>query len=441
MYDTLGDTGIELSTVKDRTYSDDRATTTSTDTSLGHMMGNTKSIGIENMTWEQYLRQCVDALILDSKLNILLVCVPLAFLSVGADLGEGAIFGFSLLGLIPLAAMLGFITEQLALCTNETLGGLLNATFGNATELIISIIALNDNQIRLVQLSLIGSILSNLLLVLGCAFFVGGLRFKVQSFNVHAATTNGGLLLLATLCLLTPAFLEVTHGTDEKSELSLSRFTSFLMLGVYAAYITFQLATHRHLFDPPEPEPEPIADEEANSVDPATVPIEEEDEEEEVLGYKGGLVCLFVVTVLIAFLSEYLVDAIDGAAESWGMTKLFIGVILIPIVGNAAEHATAVTVAYRNKMDLSLGVAVGSAVQIALFVIPLMVVVSWLMGKDLSLYFQMFETVCVFSTVLIVCYVLNTGTSNWIEGLVLLVAYIVISAAFFYHDDYEEEDP
>jgi len=352
-------------------------------------------------------------IVFSSKLNILLLLGPFAIGGYYASWTDGVVFVFSLLAMIPLAALLGDITEELAKHTNQTIGGLLNATFGNATEMIISIIALQQGLLRIVQVSLLGSILSNMLLVMGSAFFLGGLRHKQQAFNKNITSTNSGLLMLGVIGLLYPAVLNASSADrSASSELQLSRYTAVILFCLYGSYLVFQLKTHRNLFEE-----------------------EETEEEPKELTVQGAVVWLAIVTALISLLSEYLVGAIEGAAKSWNVPQIFIGVILIPIVGNAAEHATALTAAYRNKMELSLGVAIGSATQITLCVIPVSVMIAWMMGKPLSLFFQMFETSCVFSAAVLCNFVTSEGKSTWLSGLMLIFAYLLCAGGFFAHKD------
>lgn len=364
----------------------------------------------------EYLQVSIAALIGYSPINVLLVFTPVAFFAkiIGAD--SAWVFLFALLALIPLAALLGFTTEELANYTSQTLGGLLNATFGNATEVIISAIALAGAKppdfmlLRIVQVSLLGSILSNCLLVLGCAFLLGGIKFTVQRFNRPAAVTNCAMLLVSCMTLLFPDVMENSHDISECRMLGMSRMVSVIMLFVYGAYLYFQLKTHTFLFED-----------------------EEEEEEEGVLGFYGAMGWMAVLTLFISVLSEYLVEAIDGAATGWGVPELFIGVIIIPIVGNAAEHATAVVAAWHNKMELSLGVAVGSSVQVSTFVIPFMVLVGWAANVPLGLDFHVFETTVCVMTVLIVNFVIHDGESNWLQGLMLLVVYVLVAICFIEH--------
>ncbi|CAL6373806.1 unnamed protein product [Bathycoccus prasinos] len=366
-----------------------------------------------------YMQRATQELFFTNKLNYLLVCVPLAIISNGGGWGDGITFTFSLIAICPLAERLGFVTEQLAGYTNSTVGGLLNASFGNATEMIVSMYALKAGLLRVVQLSLLGSILSNMLLVLGCAFLFGGMSRKEQYFNAEGVMMNFGLLLLAVMGLSLPALLHFTHtelhGTA--SELALSRFSSTILLLIYLAFLYFQLVTHTHLYE----------DEEDDDDD--------DDAEELVLGFWDSIVWLGVFTVFISILSDYLVATIEGASASWDFSVAFISVILLPIVGNAAEHASAVMFAMKNKMDISLGVAVGSSTQIALLVIPFCVIVGWFMDKPMDLNLQMFETATLFTTVITVAFVCQDGRSNWLKGLVLILAYILLSASFFFHKD------
>eukprot|EP00252_Welwitschia_mirabilis_P018770 TRINITY_DN4193_c0_g1_i1.p1 TRINITY_DN4193_c0_g1~~TRINITY_DN4193_c0_g1_i1.p1 ORF type:complete len:449 (+),score=90.77 TRINITY_DN4193_c0_g1_i1:143-1489(+) len=369
---------------------------------------------------------------LQNKINLLLPFGPAA--AIIAHIWEdknGWVFFFSLLGITPLAERLGFVTEQLAFFTGPTVGGLLNATFGNATEMIISIYALRNDMIRVVQQSLLGSILSNMLLVLGCAFFMGGCIHykKEQRFNKATAVVNSGLLLMAVMGLLFPAVLHFTHTELHfgRSELALSRFSSCVMLSAYAFYLIFQLKSHRNLYDPIDNENEHQTHENV-------------DEEEAVITHWEAIAWLAILTTWISFLSGYLVNAIEGASESWDMPVAFISVILLPIVGNAAEHASAIMFAMKDKLDISLGVAIGSSTQISMFVIPFCVVVGWIMGKPMDLNFQLFETATLFITVLVVAFMLQEGTSNYFKGIMLVLCYLIVAASFFVHIDPEDED-
>jgi len=390
-------------------------------------------------------------------LNVLLLSIPVAFVARFAEWGEAWLFLSSLVGLVPLAERISFVTEDVAKYTNQTLGGLLNATFGNVTELFVCIYCIQAGLFRVVQLSMLGSVLSNLLLVLGTAFLVGGYKHKEQRFNRSAAVTNTGLLMFAVLALSLPSILDETHSGAGSSHAEIivvnrsvpvvstlkalkepswlkgggnleaenrpggdaplwySRFVAVAMLLMYALLIFFQLGTHSHLFEPEE----------------------EDDEQDEpgILGFWGGVAWLGIITVFISTLSEWIVDAIEGAATSLGMPILFISGILVPIVGNAAEHAAAIVFAYRNKMEIALGSAVGSAVQISVFVIPLCVVLGWILNKPMTMNFHFFETATMLLTSVCIAIVLMDGKANWLKGAMLILGYALIGAGFWAHAD------
>ncbi|CAN4089242.1 unnamed protein product [Withania somnifera] len=350
------------------------------------------------------LLRSVYTVIIKAKINVLLPFGPLAILLHYVTGKYAWVFFFSLLGITPLAERLGYTTEQLAFYTGPTVGGLLNATFGNATEMIISLYALNNGMMRVVKQSLLGSILSNMLLVLGCAFFSGGIihQQKVQVFNKATAIVNSGLLLMAVMGLLFPAVLHFTHTELHfgKSQLALSRFSSCIMLVAYASYLFFQLKSQPNLYS------SVCEDGEHNLED-----SEEEEEAPEITQWEA-IGWLAVLTVWISVLSGYLVDAIEGASDSMNMPMSFISVILLPIVGNAAEHASAIMFAMKDKLDITLGVAIGSSTQISMFVIPFCVVVGWFMGKPMDLNFQLFETATLFITVLVVAFMLQVRLST-----------------------------
>ncbi|RKP23062.1 hypothetical protein SYNPS1DRAFT_19202, partial [Syncephalis pseudoplumigaleata] len=310
---------------------------------------------------------------------------------------------------------LGYATEEIALRFGETIGGLLNATFGNAVELIIAIVAVKDGMIRVVQASLLGSILSNLLLVLGFCFLLGGFRYSEQSFNLTAAQNYASLLALSCLSLLIPAAFWISlddHKKASEAVLQLSHISAIFLLAIYLLFLYFQLHTHAHLYE-----------------------AEDEDTEYPTLTLSFSLVALVLVTVLVSFHADMLVDAIEAITKGGMLTDTFVGLILLPIVGNAAEHMTAVTTAMKNKMDLAIGVALGSSMQIALLVTPLLVIIGWAIGQPMTLFFQGFETVVLFVSVLIANYLIMDGKSNWLEGAMLLGTYCIIAVAFFYYPE------
>ncbi|XP_052177320.1 vacuolar cation/proton exchanger 3-like isoform X2 [Diospyros lotus] len=363
-----------------------------------------------------------------SKINLLVPCGPLAVMVDFLTGHQGSVFLLSLLGTIPLAERLGWVTEQLAFFTGPTVGGLLNATFGNATELIISIHAMRSGMIHVVQQSLLGSILSNMLLVLGSAFFSGGIAHsdKEQVFSKANAEMNLGLLLMAVMGLLFPAVLQVTHSELHfgKSVLALSRFSSCLMILAYAIYIFLQLKGQTNLYLP-------VSEEESQT------DVSLDDQAAPDISKWESMIWLSILTAWISYLSEYLVNAIEMASVALNIPVAFISVVLLPIVGNAAEHASAIMFAMKDKLDISLGVAIGSATQISMFGIPFCVVYGWVLGIPMDLNFQLFETATLFMTVLVVTFMLQEGTSNYFKGLMLLLCYLIVSASFFVHVDPE----
>ncbi|KAL0336765.1 UNVERIFIED_CONTAM: Vacuolar cation/proton exchanger 3 [Sesamum calycinum] len=335
--------------------------------------------------------------LLGTKLSLLFLAIPMAIVAKYRNYASAWVFALSLLGLTPLAERVSFLTEQIAFYTGPTVGGLLNATCGNATELIISILALVQHKVDVVKYSLLGSILSNLLLVLGTSLFCGGIAniSKEQNFDRFAGKS--------------PELTAV--GT-----LQLSRASCIVMLIAYIAYLVFQLWTHRQFFE---------ADEGDDDDDVAS------DDESPVIGFWSGFIWLVLMTGVVALLSEYVVATIEAASDSWGLSVSFISVILLPIVGNAAEHAGAIIFAFKNKLDISLGVALGSATQIALFVVPLSVIVAWIMGINMDLDLNLLETSALALSILVTAFTLQDGTSHYIKGLVLLLCYVIIGACFF----------
>ncbi|KAJ6119362.1 hypothetical protein N7523_003642 [Penicillium sp. IBT 18751x] len=379
--------------------------------------------------WPMHVVRLAWLTLVRDYVNVLLIFVPLGIIAGALGWDSTAIFVLNFFAIIPLASMLSFATEELAATMGQALGGLMNATFGNAVELIVSVIALKDNQIRVVQASMLGSILSNILLVLGCCFFVGGLRFSEQSFNSTVASTMSSLMAVASASLIIPATLYAALSTSKQDSqaniLVLSHGTAIILLVLYVMYLYFQLRSHAQLF------------EESNGSDTETAggAEEEVEEEERILSPWAATVALIIVTILVAICADYLVGSIDSIVQKTGMSKTFIGLVLIPIVGNAAEHVTAVVVAYKNKMDLAIGVAIGSSLQIALFVTPFLVILGWIMGIEMTLHFQTFETVAFFISGLVVTLLIQDGKSNYLEGGMCLGMYMILALAFYVYPD------
>jgi Ca2+:H+ antiporter len=365
---------------------------------------------------------------LQNILSLLLVFIPISIAAHFLHWGETTVFITAALGIVPLAAWMGTATEEIAVVMGPSLGGLLNATFGNATELIIALVALNAGLIDVVKASITGSIIGNLLLVMGFSMLLGGLRYKEQEFQPIVARVNASSMNLAVIAILLPTAVDYTSkGIDEPTIQKLSVAVAIVLIGVYALTLLFSMKTHTYLYDVGLAE---LPAEELASVNLA--PNTEGDAEHPV-NLPLWIGVLLVCTLLVAVESELLVDSLEVATEALGLTALFTGVILVPIVGNAAEHATAVTVAMKNKMDLSLSVALGSSLQIALFVAPVLVLTGWLLGKPMDLEFNPFELVAVAVAVLIANSISSDGRSNWLEGTLLLAAYVVLGFAFYFH--------
>ncbi|KAJ4295161.1 Vacuolar calcium ion transporter [Kalmusia sp. IMI 367209] len=382
----------------------------------------------DDSKWKSYSRnvyRMVWGTLCSNYVNVLLVFVPLGIIAGKLQWSPTAVFILNFIAIMPLAALLSFATEELAAKLGQTLGGLCNATFGNAVELIVSIVALQANQIRVVQASMLGSILSNMLLVLGCCFLAGGVGATERSFNATVASTMSSLMAVGSAALIIPATLYSAISEQSEHKIPendsniqlLSRGTAVILLILYVLYIVFQLFTHHELF----------ADVESQEGEPE----EDGHKEGDTLGPIAAMVALVLVTVIIAFCADYLVDSIDSIVETAHINKTFIGLILIPIVGNAAEHVTAVVVALKGKMDLAINVAIGSSLQIALFVTPFLVILGWIMDRNMTLHFQGFETVIFFLSVLVVNYLIQDGKSNYLEGCMCLGMYIIIALAFY----------
>ncbi|KAI9878435.1 MAG: hypothetical protein M1830_000870 [Pleopsidium flavum] len=376
--------------------------------------------------WPMYTYHVTKETLLSNYVNVLLVFVPLGIIAGAVGWSPTAVFILNFLAIIPLAALLSFATEELSVKLGQTLGGLLNATFGNAVELIVSIVALKNGEIRIVQSSMLGSILSNILLVLGCCFLAGGLKYHEQKFNETVASTMSSLMLVASASLIIPATLyaALTHSSTNSEEtlLILSHGTAIIMLILYVMYLVFQLRTHTDLFDEENSEG---TDGDNNG----------KEEEEHILSPWAAGVTLVLITVAVAVCAEYLVDSIDSIVKTAHISKTFIGLVLLPIVGNAAEHVTAVVVAMKNKMDLAIGVAIGSSMQIALLVTPFLVILGWIIDQPMTLHFMTFETVVFFLSVLVVILIIQDGKSNYLEGAMLLGTYIIIALAFYVYPD------
>ncbi len=346
-----------------------------------------------------------------SPLYYLLGLVPVAALLDGLGAPAPWVFGASALAIVPLSGLLGRATEDAAAHAGPTVGGLLNATLGNAAELVIAIFALRAGLIDLVKASLTGSILGNLLLILGLSMLVGGLAHPRQRFNRRAAGMNAAMLILAVVGLAVPALFAFTHPRASGETLEhLSEAVAVLLIAVYGLGLLFSLKTHRDVLRGASAEHEPAA-----------------------WSLRRALATLLASTALIAWMSEILVGATEETLAQWQLSELFVGIIVVPLIGNAAEHATAVVVARKDKMDLALGIAIGSSTQVALLIAPLLVFLSLLLGHPMDFVFTAFEVTAVALATGIVAILSLDGESNWLEGAQLLAVYGILAVAFFFY--------
>lgn len=356
--------------------------------------------------------------------TVLLVFVPISFLAEYLHWGSLAQFITACCAVLPLAAWMGTATEELAVVVGPTLGGLLNATFGNAAELIIALVALRSGLVNVVKASLTGSIIGNLLLVMGLAMLLGGLRYKEQKFQPVLARVNASSMNLAVIALLLPTAVNFTSsGIEEPLLQKMSIAVAVVLILVYGLTLFFSMKTHSYLYDVGMAEFAP------NEV-PGSAGEEHSPHKPNVALWLG---VLLLATTFVALESEMLVGSLEEATQQLGLTELFTGVILLPIIGNAAENAAAVVVAVKNKMDLSVSVAVGASMQIALFVAPVLVIAGWFLGQPMDLNFNPFELVAVAVAVLIANSISSDGQSNWLEGTLLLATYVLLGIAFFFH--------
>jgi Ca2+:H+ antiporter len=354
---------------------------------------------------------------------LLVPFIPIAILLELTHAEASIIFGAAAAGVVPTAALMGRATEELAHRSGPGIGGFLNVTFGNAPELIIAFFALNAGLQEVVKASIIGSILGNILLVMGAAMLVGGLKRPFQTFNPTAAAVQSSMLLLAAVALVMPTIFQLVAGgglpqvgeerVDFGSDLErMSLIVAFILLGSYAAGLFFSLRSHKALFNP-------TADAEEHVGEPWTI--------------RTSVLVLAGAGVAVGVMSEILVGSISEASEAIGLSEFFVGLIVVAIVGNAAEHWVAIYFAARDKMDLAVNIAIGSSAQIALFAAPVLVIISFFVGPNpMALVFNGFELGAVFLAILIANHVTHDGESTWYEGLQLLAVYAVLGVVFFY---------
>ena len=366
---------------------------------------------------------------LDWLLIFVLISIALRFIP--AFENPTALFICACLAIIPLAGWMGKATEHLANHLGQGIGGLLNATFGNAAELIIALFALSKGLEGVVKASITGSIIGNMLLVLGLSLIAGGVKYKTQTFDRTAASTAATALTLGAIALLIPTVFHLVAanvpvaqgGWTPQKEQNLSLAIAVVLIITYAFTLYFSLVTHKEYFvgEAMQGAAQEVGHEEEASGDHWTK--------------RKSIAVLLVATGFVALISEFLVGAVEAARGALGFTEVFVGVIVVAIIGNAAEHSSAVLMAMRNKMDLSLGIALGSSLQIALFVAPILLFASYLFGKPMNLEFTIPEVVAVFGSILIVQQICSDGESNWIEGLQLLSVYAILGILFYFLPD------
>ncbi len=348
-------------------------------------------------------------LLAEHGLDVMLIFIPIAAILHYTDASPVWTFVASGLAIVPLAGWMGKATEGLASRLGAGIGGLLNATFGNAAEMIIAFQGLRAGLTEVVKASITGSILGNILLVLGLSILAGGLKYKEQKFNRTAASMSATLLALSAIGLMVPAvFHWITGGTTTEAELSLE--IAIVLFVAYVLSLIFALHTHKDLY---------LGDGHAH-------------EEGAAMAWKTSIIVLVVATGFIAWMSELLVHAVEPASKSLGMTEIFVGVIVVAVIGNAAEHSTAILVAMKNKMDLAFHIAAGSSMQVALFVAPALVFLSYAIGRPMDLLFTTFEVLTVGLAVAVVSLVALDGESNWMEGVLLLAVYLIFGLAFYF---------
>ncbi|HZN53733.1 MAG TPA: calcium/proton exchanger [Candidatus Polarisedimenticolaceae bacterium] len=345
---------------------------------------------------------------------VLLVFVPVAVALELSHAPPAWVFGMSAAAIVPLAAYMGRSTEHLAGRMGSGVGGLLNATFGNAAELIIALVALRAGLYDVVKASITGSIIGNILLVLGLAILCGGIKHRRQTFNRTSAALGATLLVLSAIGLVVPAiFHHIVHGTAVARERRMSLEIAIVLFVIYIASLFFSLKTHRHLYTGEAPQ-------ETHAPSGAAWSL------------RRSLLVLAAATVGVAVMSEFLVGAVEPTAEAFGFTEVFVGVILVAIIGNAAEHSTAVLMAMKNQMDLAVNIAIGSSIQVALFVAPVLVFASHALGRPMDLVFSTFEVVAVTIAAGVATLVAIDGESNWMEGAQLLSVYLILGIAFYF---------
>lgn len=342
-------------------------------------------------------------------LRFLLIFIPISILGEFLDFSEPLIFVFSALAIIPLAGIMGESTEMISCYAGNRIGGFLNATFGNATELIIAFFAMKAGLFDVVKASIAGSVIGNILLVLGLSMFLGGLKYKTQHFNQKVIDVTASMLLFAVIGLTIPAIFTHTVSANLLTTRyeGLSIVVAVIMFAIYILSLIFSFFSHKDLY--------------------AT---ETEEETSPKWSLKKSIIILVAATVFIGIESEIFVGSVEPMTKAMGLSEFFVGIILVPIIGNAAEHSTAVIMAMKNKMNVAIEIALGSSLQIILFVTPVLIFLS-LLFSPMSIVFNTFELVALIFSVIIANRLASDGESNWLEGIQLIAAYIILAASFF----------
>ena len=361
----------------------------------------------------------------------LLVFVPLSIAAERLEMGDGAVFLASVLAILPLAVWLSTATEELALALGPSIGALLNAVFGNATELIIALTALRAGLVEIVKASITGTVVANLLLALGLSMLVGGIGRQEQRFQPVVARVNGTAMSLAVLAILIPSLTGMGDGGHGVGTQRFSTFVAWVLLLVYGLTLLFSLRTHSGLYDVAEAD---LAEEPGGSGAGTQEAVshgagETTSHQPPLLPW---LAVLVAATAGVAYESELFVGVVEQVTSKVGLSALFTGVVLLPLLGGVAEYLTAVTMARKNKMDLSVSVALGSTLLVALLVVPILVLVGPLLGHPLDLNFQIYELVAIATAVVVSNLVSLDGRSDWLEGVLLLAAYVILSAGFYF---------
>ena len=359
---------------------------------------------------------------------LLLLFVPLSALAERLHWGDGAVFVLAVLAILPLAVWLSIATEELSLALGPNIGALLNALFGNATELIIALTALKAGLVVIVKASITGTVMANLLLALGLSMLVGGIGRKEQTFQPVVARVNGSAMTLAVLAILIPSLTSLDPLQSTAGNEAFSRFVAWLLLLVYGLTLVFSLRTHRSLYEVAQVELG-VEGAEAGGV---AMDAAGEGELEHRPPLLPWLLVLLAATLGIAYESELFVGVVETVSEGVGLSAMFTGVVLLPLLGGVAEYITAVSMARRNKMDLAVSVALGSTLLVALLVVPVLVLVGPALGHPLDLSFNPYELVAIAMAVLVSNLASLDGRSDWLEGVLLLAAYLILAAGFFF---------